>query len=265
MARRTETWWRRDPKAKACLVSLTVAACLFTAAPGLLGGEPSAAQTRWLAGQLAQTAPSQETVKKIQKFLKVQGYPPGPADGLMGAKTAAAIAAFEKDEGWTVTGRVSDRLLERAAADPVETAPADDRGFLQRIAAAAQPFSLDDIKAPCPHTPAPEDDAIKLQDLGEMKLAFETRKGGEQPGSYTTKKLCLEEALRRVELFYKDGEVSPEDQAAGDIGELRMLLYRSEGSKSDPEIGFDLVVFHKETGAQKFYFAPDGKWLRYRQ
>ena len=98
-----------------------------------------------------------------------------------------------------------------------------------------------------------------------MMLAFETRKDGELPGSYTAKKLCMDNKLRRVELFYKSGEVSPEDQEAGDIGALRILLYRSEGANVDPKIGFDLVVFHDAAGPQKYYFAPDGKWLKYRQ
>ena len=78
-------------------------------------------------------------------------------------------------------------------------------------------------------------------------------------------RFCLENKLRRVELFYKAGEVSPEDQEAGDIGDLRVLLYRSEGANIDPKIGFDLVVFHEGAGPQKYYFAPDGKWLQYRQ
>jgi len=273
MSKRLKTRMRKGGMTRLCLSCLAVFLCFCTVTPASLGSEKRRPQAEWPAGQLVQATPSQEAVRRVQIFLKAQGYTPGPADGLMGAKTSTAIAAFEESAGWPVTGQISDRLLDRTrkvpeaktAKVPEKTAATAEPGFLQRVAASTRPFSLVDIQASCPTTPLPDDSEIKVQDLGEMMLAFETRKGGGNPGSYTTKKLCLDNKLRRVELFYKTGDVSPEDQEAGDIGELRILLYRSEGAKVDPEIGFDLVVFHEEAGPLKYFFAPDGKWLKYRQ
>lgn len=270
MARRFEARFIEGGLAQLCMGCLAASFYLCTVTTVSLGSEQRVAQATWTANQLAQAAHSKDDVRQVQTFLTAQGYDPGPADGLMGAKTSAAIAAFEESAGWRVTGKISNRLLartkrilEKNAAE--KSTAAVNQGFLQRVAAATRPFSLDDIQASCPSSPPPDDSGVEIQDLGDMLLAFETRKGGELPGSYTTKKLCLENKLRRVELFYKSGEVSPEDHEAGDIGNLRILLYRSEGSKVDPEIGFDLVVFHDGTGPQKYYFAPDGTWLKYRQ
>jgi TPR repeat protein/S1-C subfamily serine protease len=47
----------------------------------------------------------------VQAQLATLGYDPGPADGLMGPRTRAAIRAFEADFGLPVDGQVSDRLI----------------------------------------------------------------------------------------------------------------------------------------------------------
>jgi peptidoglycan hydrolase-like protein with peptidoglycan-binding domain len=51
------------------------------------------------------------TVKAIQQRLNVLGYNIGPADGLMGKGTRAAIAAFQRDKGISVTGVADQGLL----------------------------------------------------------------------------------------------------------------------------------------------------------
>ena len=56
---------------------------------------------------------SQVTVRALQRELTGRGYDPGPADGNIGLLTHAAIMAYEHDEGLTLTGEPSERLLRR--------------------------------------------------------------------------------------------------------------------------------------------------------
>ena len=55
--------------------------------------------------------PSSAAIREIQALLAQLGYDPGPADGVMGRRTAAAIRAFESDRGLAVTGAPDDRIL----------------------------------------------------------------------------------------------------------------------------------------------------------
>ncbi len=62
------------------------------------------------------------SAKKIQAALAKKGYDPGPIDGRPGAKTAAAIRAFQKDHGLRATGKLTRRgfmLLTNAAGSQV--------------------------------------------------------------------------------------------------------------------------------------------------
>jgi His-Xaa-Ser repeat protein HxsA len=52
-----------------------------------------------------------ETVKQVQTKLKEQGQDPGPADGIMGPKTQAALKEFQKDKGLKETGRLDPQTL----------------------------------------------------------------------------------------------------------------------------------------------------------
>jgi len=58
----------------------------------------------------------------LQRALGRLGYNPGPADGVLGARTRAAIRAFQADAGLPVTGRLSERLDSAVLA--ALTAPA---------------------------------------------------------------------------------------------------------------------------------------------
>ncbi|MEX0345306.1 MAG: peptidoglycan-binding protein [Rhizobiaceae bacterium] len=53
-----------------------------------------------------------KAVRNIQAILNNNGYSAGPADGVMGAKTKAAIAAFQKDNGMAATGEVDEALVK---------------------------------------------------------------------------------------------------------------------------------------------------------
>ena len=55
-------------------------------------------------------ADSGSRIVDLQHALRRLGYDPGLADGILGARTSAAIRAFQADVGLPVTGRVSERL-----------------------------------------------------------------------------------------------------------------------------------------------------------
>ena len=55
-------------------------------------------------------------VAGIQRELIRNGYAPGPADGVEGPRTRAAIRAWQRDAGLPQTGRASRELLESLQA-----------------------------------------------------------------------------------------------------------------------------------------------------
>jgi hypothetical protein len=52
-----------------------------------------------------------EHIAEAQRLLKAHGYDPGPADGIRGARTEAAVQAFQKDRNLAVDGRINETLL----------------------------------------------------------------------------------------------------------------------------------------------------------
>lgn len=80
-------------------------------------GREIARDLQGLAGQAASQAASQAAtssydVMRIQNALRVQGYDPGPADGVVGPRTRAAIRRYQADQGAQVTGEPSRRLQD---------------------------------------------------------------------------------------------------------------------------------------------------------
>ncbi len=60
-----------------------------------------------------------ERIRSAQRWLKVLGYDPGPADGAMGHRTVNAIKAFQRDHDRLPNGKLTDkiyRLLKEEAA-----------------------------------------------------------------------------------------------------------------------------------------------------
>lgn len=57
-----------------------------------------------------------QAVRNIQLILNKNGYDAGGADGVMGAKTTAAIAQFQKDNGMQSTGKVTEELVRALLA-----------------------------------------------------------------------------------------------------------------------------------------------------
>ena len=85
------------------------------------------------APALAQTA---EEIAAVQAWLNGQGYDAGPADGMMGGRTRAAIALWESEHGQPETGEVSPLLIDMAMGGG-----ADDGGAGQGGDAATAPDS----------------------------------------------------------------------------------------------------------------------------
>ncbi len=61
-------------------------------------------------------AARQRRVSALQSALARLGYDPGPADGILGPKSRAAIRAFQASAGLPVDGRVSKRLADAVIA-----------------------------------------------------------------------------------------------------------------------------------------------------
>ncbi|MFS8120399.1 MAG: peptidoglycan-binding domain-containing protein, partial [Microcoleus sp.] len=47
-------------------------------------------------------------VKTLQVRLDIQGYDPGPIDGIFGARTATAVKSFQESKSLTVDGVVDE-------------------------------------------------------------------------------------------------------------------------------------------------------------
>ncbi len=62
-------------------------------------------------GEMLSDADRQALVSKIQTLLADAGYDVGPPDGVAGAKTAAAVKAFQQKQGVEATGAIDNSLL----------------------------------------------------------------------------------------------------------------------------------------------------------
>lgn len=101
-----------------------------------------------------------ELVRQIQAGLATRGLYDGPADGLTGPKTEAAILFFEQTEGMEETGEASQAILDRLSAvataaedsDPdirtasTSKAPEDEVAAL--IQASEQPAAVVPVEKP---------------------------------------------------------------------------------------------------------------------
>jgi len=58
-------------------------------------------------------AMANEKIVKVQEALKEKGDNPGPADGIMGKQTRAAVKKFQKANGLKATGTVDDQTAEK--------------------------------------------------------------------------------------------------------------------------------------------------------
>ena len=56
--------------------------------------------------------PELDITAQAQRLLQQLGYNPGPADGIYGARTRAAVKAYQRDNGLSVTGRLDAATRE---------------------------------------------------------------------------------------------------------------------------------------------------------
>ena len=64
-------------------------------------------------------------LREAQRLLAELGFDPGSADGLLGPRTAAAIRAFQQEQGLTVTGQAGRRLYAKLRAATGRAQPFD--------------------------------------------------------------------------------------------------------------------------------------------
>ena len=97
--------------------------CYYDAvSPKAGSASPGSQQPRQASQPEVRKKPTRSTVRQVQADLARLGYKPGPADGIAGRRTAAAVKRFQSDSGVAVDGRVTAALVAklRAAVDAVE-------------------------------------------------------------------------------------------------------------------------------------------------
>lgn len=92
--------------------------------------------------EVAAPLPKDSNVIAIQRRLTEAGYHPGPADGVLGDQTKAAIIAFEQDNRLPLTGEATDRVLRvlimgvspgDSASDASQTMPEETAAFIKSV------------------------------------------------------------------------------------------------------------------------------------
>ncbi|WP_029008288.1 peptidoglycan-binding domain-containing protein [Azospirillum halopraeferens] len=87
-------------------------AALLAATVGLAGAQGFGTSQGNAHGGPQAAAPGY-SLMALQRALQQAGYDPGPVDGAMGARTRAAIRAYQQDSGLPVTGEPSPGLYAR--------------------------------------------------------------------------------------------------------------------------------------------------------
>jgi hypothetical protein len=107
-------------------------------------------------GSLSAPAPARpaadETVRAVQQKLNELGYNAGPADGLLGRGTRAAIVAFQQDRGLAATGVADQALLLQ-----LQQAPARGWGANDPVLQEAPQRSVTTTTAPLPTPSLPSE------------------------------------------------------------------------------------------------------------
>lgn len=80
------------------------------AEPSVHEQRPSTSAVPTPRGSNAGTNSTRDRTANLQQALRRLGYDPGPVDGIPGARTRAAIRAFQADARLPVNGQVSERL-----------------------------------------------------------------------------------------------------------------------------------------------------------
>ena len=67
-------------------------------------------------------------IERAQQALKQAGHDPGPVDGVMGAQTTAALKAYQKKQGLSVTGQLDAETAAKLGEGAAAPAPSAKTG-----------------------------------------------------------------------------------------------------------------------------------------
>ncbi len=110
---------KRDDIAKALrpeqLTNARAATELWKAKPVNAETNTVSVPDAWRESEDAKTASidMKKAIRNIQAILNKNGYDAGSADGVMGAKTKEAIAAFQRANGMDATGEIDEKLVRK--------------------------------------------------------------------------------------------------------------------------------------------------------
>ena len=159
--------------------------------------------------------PPDAEVRKAQEALITLGLDPGPADGLMGRRTEAALRAFQGQANLPVTGELDERTsgaLERAASPP------------SRESTAA-------VEAPAPadtaSPPAPSNRAADVSSSSPAPAVPQSAAGNTTPTAPAARAAPRESAPAKAALSYE--RLGWQPPAAGEA-----VLARHEDSANSP-------------------------------
>ena len=84
--------------------------------PQARSASPGSQQPRQASQPEVRKKPTRSTVRRVQADLARLGYKPGPADGIAGRRTAAAVKRFQSDSGLPADGRITGALVAKLQA-----------------------------------------------------------------------------------------------------------------------------------------------------
>ena len=99
------------------------------------------------ATPIAAQTDDRAAVERAQKALKQAGHDPGSIDGVMGARTSAALRDYQKKQGLTATGQLDDATRVKLG-EPGESASASPRpSGSERTGGTTAPNAVDPAEA----------------------------------------------------------------------------------------------------------------------
>ncbi|MEM7499942.1 MAG: peptidoglycan-binding domain-containing protein [Pseudomonadota bacterium] len=175
-----ERMGRARCRAAARLLLCGVVALSLTAALAPLSATAQDAATQADRATTQAPTPDRAAIAALQSRLNALGYDAGPADGLPGPRTGAAISAWQRDRGLTVTGRAD---ADTIAAVAIATAEGDTARSRPKVAgtrpgavaapqpapprtAAAEPTTVPGVSSPARRASGPAGSISARRGLG---------------------------------------------------------------------------------------------------
>jgi peptidoglycan hydrolase-like protein with peptidoglycan-binding domain len=70
---------------------------------------------------------TKDQIQQVQERLKAEGLDPGPADGVMGPQTEAALRQYQQQHGLGVSGAADEATLKQLQIQLPTTSPGGER------------------------------------------------------------------------------------------------------------------------------------------